>query len=91
MAFQITAEAKEYITQKNESIMIMQATMSGCCGGAAPIPKVELGTPKDLSGFEKTEVGKTTVYFDKNYEKKEIKIDLSKLLFLKNLTIEVTE
>lgn len=91
MAFQITAEAEEYIAQKDEPIIIMQATMSGCCGGAAPIPKVALGAPKDLYGFEKTAVGKTTVYFDKNYEEKEIKIDLSKLLFLKNLTIEVTE
>ncbi|ABR49402.1 hypothetical protein Amet_3264 [Alkaliphilus metalliredigens QYMF] len=92
MKFQITAEAEEYMLQKNESIMIMLSIMGGCCGGAAPIPKVELGTPKDLTSFEKTEVGKTIIYFDKGIEKvKEIKIDLSKLFYFKKLTIEFIE
>ncbi|SNT16292.1 hypothetical protein SAMN05446037_104621 [Anaerovirgula multivorans] len=92
MKFQVASEAEAYILQKNEAVMIMLSSMGGCCGGSAPIPKIELGTPKNLTSFEITEVGKITIYYDKGIEKvKEIKVGLSKLFWFKKLTIEFIE
>ncbi|AOY77748.1 CC/Se motif family (seleno)protein [Clostridium formicaceticum] len=92
MKFQVAPESEGYILQKNEPVMIMLSNMGGCCGGSALIPKIELGSPKNLTSFKITEVGKITIYYDKGIKKvKKIKIGLSKLFWFKKLTIEFIE
>ncbi|WP_202708628.1 CC/Se motif family (seleno)protein [Sporosalibacterium faouarense] len=92
MKFQIEPEAKAYIVEKNQAIMIMLSSMSGCCGGAASMPKIELGAPRDVSKFEKMEVEEITIYCDKEIETvQKIKIGLSRLFYFKKLTIELAE
>ncbi|ABR49404.1 hypothetical protein Amet_3266 [Alkaliphilus metalliredigens QYMF] len=67
MEFQIESEAKAYIVEKNQAIMIMLSSISGCCGGAAPMAKeVNIGLSK-LFYFKKLNETKITSIFNSIY------------------------
>lgn len=91
MRVKITIEAEQYIKENGRSVMIILGSMTGCCGGTAPMPQIELGVPKNLSGYEKNTIKDITVFIDKLIETdKQIDISLGKLLWFKKLSIEIT-
>lgn len=90
MKVNITHEAEKYIKENGRSVMIIVGTMTGCCGGTAPMPQIELGLPKNLPGYEENVIDDITVFIDKRIEtEKQIDISLGKLLWLKKLSIEI--
>lgn len=91
MKVEITSEAEKYIKKNGRSVMVLSGTMTGCCGGAAPMPQIELGSPKDLSGYMQNDMGDITVFIDIRIDiNKQINISLGKLLWFKKLYVELT-
>ncbi|OGO77911.1 MAG: hypothetical protein A2Y23_04120 [Clostridiales bacterium GWB2_37_7] len=90
MEVKIAHEAEQYIKKNGQAVMVQLIAMSGCCGGAAPMPQIQLGSPKDLSGYIKTEIGDITVFVDVKVDMtKQINIFLGKLLWLAKLQVEL--
>ncbi|WHH59964.1 CC/Se motif family (seleno)protein [Petroclostridium sp. X23] len=90
MEINITVEAEQYIRQNGQSATVMLGTMTGCCGGAAPLPQIHLVLPNDLSDYEQNKVKDITIFIDKRVDtNKQIHITLAKLLWLKKLSVEL--
>lgn len=92
MKIEITSEAEEYIAQKGNDIFIMAPKIRGCCVGVAPMPKIAVGKPKDGSLYDLKNYNNINIFVDKQIvESSSISISLSKLLWINELYIELTE
>ncbi len=92
MEIHLEHEAEKYIMQKGQVAMVILGSMSGCCGGSAPIPKIELSSPKDLSKYDEKKIGEIVLFVDKELTNiKEIHITFARLLWAKKLSVEITE
>ncbi len=90
MYISISPEAEEYIQQNGGTISIMLGVMRGCCGGEAPVPRIILDSPRELSSYERKTVKNIIVYTDKKLnESTKVHISLSKLLWLKKLSADL--
>jgi hypothetical protein len=90
MRISITHEAQQYIEEDGHSVIILLGRITGCCGGAAPMPQIELGSPKELSGYEHNIIGYINVFVDKSIDiETQIDISLGKLLWFKKLLVEL--
>lgn len=90
MRIEITDEAQEYIKENGYTAMIYISTITGCCGGTAPLPQIHLGLPKDLSGYEQEVIGEITIFINKSIvADKQIEITLGKLFRFKKLSVEI--
>ena len=89
MDIYISDSAKEYIKKKSDSIQIIPVQVGG--GWCARYePSVKVGKPKNESGFHIYDVEGICIYLAKNLIVKndELKIDLSKVLWIKSLTVD---
>ena len=89
MDIYISDKAKEYIKKKSNSIQIKPVQVGG--GWCARYePSVKVGRPSNESGFRIYNVGDIDVYFAQNLitRNDELKIDLSKVLWIKSLTVD---
>lgn len=90
MEIAIDEKAKNYIKEKSQdnSINIVYGLV-GAGWGASFKPLVKMGKPKDLKDFKSYEVEDVNVYIKETLAKKgEIRISLSRFLWLKSLEIE---
>lgn len=70
----------------------MICKVTGCCGGAAPMPKISLGKPKDSSLYNLKNHNNIDLFVDKQIsENSLIFISLSRLLWFNELYIELIE
>jgi len=89
MRVEVTHEAEQYIKGNGCSVMVLLGTMTGCCGGTAPMPQIHIGSPQDLSGYEKNVMGDITVFVDKRINAEKIDILISKLLWFRKLSVDI--
>lgn len=90
MKVNIPHEAEQYIMGNGGTVTVLLGSVSGCCGGAAPMPQIQLGSPEDISAFTPTTIGNITVYTDKQIDvEKQINISLEKLLWIKKLSVQI--
>ena len=87
----ITSDALDYIKEKSGVLTIGTTSRKGWVGGSVPLDEVEPETPEDPSSYTKIDKNDISVYIDKkiNTDDKTIKITLSKLLWLKKLSLEI--
>ena len=89
MRIKISNEAEQYIKENGNSAMILLGNVTGCCGGAAQMSQIHLGSPENPLGYERNSIGDITVFVDKRLEtEKQINIFLGRLLWLKRLSVE---
>lgn len=90
MRIKISKEAEEYIKQRGKEVFILIGSIGGCCGGSMPMPYIYIGKPKELYRYKAHEIGNIIVYIDKSIQmNKEIQINLSKFLWLKQLIVDL--
>ncbi|MGE5632380.1 MAG: CC/Se motif family (seleno)protein [Caulobacteraceae bacterium] len=90
MKVKITEEAQQYIMENGHTVTVHLGTVSGCCGGAAPMPQIQLGAPGDLSSYVQNTIGDINLFIDKQIDaEKQLIILLGKLLWLKKLSVEI--
>ena len=90
MQIQIDPAAEEYISQNGGKAMVIMGSMRGCCGGAISLPKIELGSPRNLSEYRENQIGSITLYVDKKLMGHEaMQVTFAKLLWAKKLSVEV--
>ncbi|HYE09065.1 MAG TPA: CC/Se motif family (seleno)protein [Patescibacteria group bacterium] len=90
MKIKITHDAQKYIAENGQAVIVFMGKLSGCCGGAAPIPQIQLGIPEDLSCYEENIIGDITAFVDKQIDQeKQIKISFGRILWAKKLAVEV--
>jgi hypothetical protein len=81
---------EQYIKNNGNSVMILSGPVRGCCVGAAATAEIRLGTPGNLSRFEKNVIGDILVYVDKQFAADQtINILLAKLMWIKRLSVEL--
>ena len=90
MIVKIGPEVEQYIKDNGNSVMILSGPVRGCCVGAAVTAEIRLGTPGNLSRFEKNIIGDVIVYTDKQFaEDQKANIFLAKLMWIKRLSVEM--
>lgn len=90
MRVEISSKAERYIKEKGSPVIVKRIIASGCCVGTVPVFEVELGSPEDLSRYEKEIVSDVTLFIDKAIDKeKKLTIDMVKLLGLKKFLVEL--
>ena len=94
MQIEISEEAKEYIEKKGGAVTIGQTRRKGWVGGSVPLLEVEATSPLNeyMENFNEMSQNGVAVYLDKSMDIQEdnlLRVTLSKLLWLKKLTVEV--
>lgn len=89
MKIDLSSDAEQYIIKNGYCVMVLLGKMTGCCGGTAPMPQVDIGSPHDLSRYEENIIGDITVFIDKNITAEKIEISLDKLLWIRKLSVNI--
>lgn len=87
----LTNDALDYIKENGSVVTIGTTSKKGWVGGSVPLDEVEPEMPEDPSNYTKIDKNDVSIYVDNKIsaDDKTIKITLSKLLWLKKLSLDI--